>query len=94
MLAFSPQDVVERVAYGGLIRRTPHTISEPSALLKELADPLRLRVVDPLRLNPESVMPSYYRTEGLNRVAPALRGKPVLTEQQVEDTIAYLLTLR
>jgi sulfur-oxidizing protein SoxX len=55
---------------------------------------LRLRVVDPLRLNPESVMPSYYRTEGLNQVAPALRGKPVLTAQQVEDTIAYLLTLR
>jgi DNA-binding IclR family transcriptional regulator len=38
MLAFSPQEVVERVAYGGLIRRTPHTISEPSALLRELAE--------------------------------------------------------
>jgi DNA-binding IclR family transcriptional regulator len=38
MLAFSPQDIVERVAYGGLIRRTPRTISEPTALLQELAD--------------------------------------------------------
>ncbi len=55
---------------------------------------LRLRVVDPVRLNPESVMPSYYRVEGLSQVAEAWRGKPVLTAQQVEDTIAYLQTLR
>jgi sulfur-oxidizing protein SoxX len=55
---------------------------------------IRLRIVDPVRLNPGSVMPSYYRVEGLNQVAQAWRGKPVLTAQQVEDTIAYLLTLR
>ena len=55
---------------------------------------LRLRIVDPVRLNPGSVMPSYYRVEGLNQVAAAWRSKTVLTAQQVEDTIAYLLTLR
>jgi sulfur-oxidizing protein SoxX len=55
---------------------------------------IRLRIVDPVRLNPGSVMPSYYRVEGLSQVAQAWRGKPVLTAQQVEDTIAYLLTLR
>ena len=55
---------------------------------------LRLRIVDPARLNPGSAMPSYYRVEGLNQVAAAWKGKTVLTAQQVEDTIAYLLTLR
>ena len=55
---------------------------------------LRLRIVDSMRLNRETVMPSYYRMDGLNRVGEAWRGKPVLTAQQVEDTVAYLLTLR
>jgi sulfur-oxidizing protein SoxX len=55
---------------------------------------LRLRVVDQSRLNPDTVMPSYYRIDGLVRVAPAFRGKPVLTAQQIEDVIAYLKTLK
>lgn len=55
---------------------------------------LRLRLVDARRLNPESIMPSYYRTDGLTRVAPALRGQPILAAQQIEDVVAYLQTLR
>jgi sulfur-oxidizing protein SoxX len=55
---------------------------------------LRLRVVDPSRLNPETVMPSYYRVDGLNRVAAAYRGKPVLSAGQIEDVVAYLQTLK
>ncbi len=55
---------------------------------------LRLRIVDSMRLNRETKMPSYYRVDELNRVAEAWRGQPVLTAQQVEDTVAYLLTLR
>ncbi len=55
---------------------------------------LRLRIVDSMRLNRATIMPSYYRIDGLNQVAPAWRGKPLLTEQEIEDTVAYLLTLR
>ena len=58
------------------------------------AGQLRLRMVDARRLNPESIMPSYYRTEGLTRVAPAMRGQPILSAQQIEDVVAYLGTLR
>ncbi len=58
------------------------------------AGQLRLRIVDSMRLNPETIMPSYYRVDGLNRVAESGRGKPVLTAQQVEDAVAYLLMLR
>jgi sulfur-oxidizing protein SoxX len=55
---------------------------------------LRLRMVDAARLNPATIMPSFYRTDGLYRVAPAWRGKPILTAEQVEDVVAYLATLR
>ena len=55
---------------------------------------LRLRVADAKRLNPDSLMPSLYRTEGLTRVGAAWRGKPVLDAQQVEDVVAWLQTLK
>lgn len=55
---------------------------------------LRLRIVDAARLNPETIMPPYYRTQGLSRVAPAFRGKPVLDAKQIEDVVAFLATLR
>jgi sulfur-oxidizing protein SoxX len=55
---------------------------------------LRQRIVDSGRINPATIMPAYYRTEGLVRVAPAWRGKPILSAEQVEDVVAYLRTLR
>jgi sulfur-oxidizing protein SoxX len=39
-------------------------------------------------------MPSYYRVDGLNRVAANFRGKPILTAEQIEDVVAFLATLR
>ena len=55
---------------------------------------IRQRIVDPTKANPQSIMPAYYRSEGLARVAPAYRGKTVLTAEQIEDIVAYLLTLK
>jgi sulfur-oxidizing protein SoxX len=55
---------------------------------------LRLRLVDASSLNPATIMPSYYRLDGLARVGPAWRGKPILSAEQIEDMVAYLVTLR
>jgi sulfur-oxidizing protein SoxX len=58
------------------------------------AGQLRLRIVDGSRLNPATIMPSYYRVDGLTRVGLAWRGKPILSAEQIEDIVAYLVTLR
>ena len=55
---------------------------------------LRLRVVDNRHVNPETLMPSFHRVEGLTRAGAAWVGRPVLTAQQVEDVVAFLRTLR
>lgn len=55
---------------------------------------LRLRVADARRLNPDTIMPSYLRQDGLNRVAPAWRGRSVLEARDIEDVVAYLATLK
>lgn len=55
---------------------------------------LRLRIVDSGRINPATIMPAYHRTQGLVRVAPAFRGKPILSAEQIEDVVAFLTTLR
>jgi len=55
---------------------------------------LRLRMVDASQLNPQTIMPSYYRTHGLQRVGWQWRGQPVLNAQQIEDVVAFLKTLK
>jgi len=58
---------------------------------------LRLRLVAPQAVHPDTVMPAYYRagpSAGLERVAKDFEGKPVLDAQQIEDVVAYLRTLR
>jgi len=62
------------------------------------ADLLRQRLREPQRFNPESIMPAYGAADGarpeLQRVAPAWRGRPLLTDAQLDDVVAYLMTLR
>jgi sulfur-oxidizing protein SoxX len=55
---------------------------------------LRLRLVDSKRLNPETIMPAYYRTDGFTQLAKSLQGQPLLAAQQIEDVLAYLMTLK
>jgi L-cysteine S-thiosulfotransferase len=55
---------------------------------------LRLRIVDAKRLNPETIMPAYHRSQGLRQVSRAFEGKPILEAQQVEDVVAYLSSLK
>jgi len=55
---------------------------------------LRLRIVDGSRLNADTIMPAYYRTGGLQRVARTFEGKTILSPEQVEDVVAYLATLK
>jgi len=55
---------------------------------------IRLRVADPSRLNPTTIMPVYFRNAGLTRVAPAFRERPILTAEQIEDVVVFLTTLK
>ena len=58
------------------------------------AGQLRLRLVDGRRLNPQTIMPAYFRIDGHVRVGAAWRDKPILSAQQIEDVVAFLGTLR
>jgi L-cysteine S-thiosulfotransferase len=55
---------------------------------------LRLRLVDAAHFNPETIMPSYYRTDGFVRIGRNWSGKPILSAAQIEDIVAFLATLR
>lgn len=58
------------------------------------AGQIRYRLVDESRLNPATLMPPYYRVDGLTHVASRYRGKPVFTAQEIEDVAAFLATLK
>jgi sulfur-oxidizing protein SoxX len=58
------------------------------------ASQLRLRLVDAAHFNPDTIMPSYYRTDGFVRVGRNWTGKPILNAAQIEDIVAFLATLR
>ncbi len=55
---------------------------------------IRARIADASRFNPNTIMPAYSRTEGLSRVAPAYRGKTILSDAQIDDVVTFLVTLQ
>ena len=55
---------------------------------------LRARILDARQFNPDTIMPPYYETKGLEQVGPSFKGKTLLTAEQVEDVVAFLMTLR
>ncbi|MCY4541029.1 MAG: sulfur oxidation c-type cytochrome SoxX [Rhodobacteraceae bacterium] len=73
----------------------PGNIGPPLAgvALRYTAGELRLRLVDPKQFNPDTIMPSYLRTSDLYEVAQEYRDQSIYSAQDVEDVVAYLLTL-
>lgn len=55
---------------------------------------IRASVADITLLKPDAAMPAFHRTDNLSRVASNHAGRPILSEQQLEDVTAWLLTLR
>ena len=57
------------------------------------APQLRARIVNAAHFNPQTIMPAYYQTSKLNRVAPKFVGQTILSGQEIEDVLAFLMTL-
>ncbi len=57
------------------------------------APQLRARIVDASRFNPNTIMPAYYKSGNLNRVAPKFAGQTILNGQEIEDVVAFLVSL-
>jgi sulfur-oxidizing protein SoxX len=55
---------------------------------------LRARIVDARQFNPDTIMPPYHSVQGITHVAPSFRGKTLLSAEQVEDVVAFLMSLR
>lgn len=56
---------------------------------------IRLRIVDEQQVNPMTIMPGFYRhPKNTNRIADSYWGKTILTAQQIEDLVSYLVILK
>jgi sulfur-oxidizing protein SoxX len=58
------------------------------------AGQLRLRIVDMPRINSSTLMPAYYRLAEHERIPVQWKGRPILTAQDIEDIVAFLVTLK
>ena len=57
------------------------------------APELRARIMDASRFNPNTIMPSYYRDDHLYRVAAKFKGETILSGQEIEDVVAFLVSM-
>ncbi len=55
---------------------------------------LRLQVVNSKVINPDTIMPAFYRNSGFHRVMKKFQGKTIISAQDVEDVVAYMMTLK
>ena len=55
---------------------------------------LRGIVANSKEMFPDTIMPSFYRDTGYTRILEKFEGKSILSAQQVEAVVAYLLTLQ
>lgn len=62
--------------------------------LRWSAADLRERIANPRRINPDSLMPAFFHLGEQRQVSRAFEGRTLLSAQQLEDVVAFLLTLR
>lgn len=55
---------------------------------------IRYRLVDASQLNPNTTMPSYYRTDHLRQLPTEYEGKTLLSARQIEQLVVYLASLK
>ncbi len=55
---------------------------------------LRARLVDARRFNPDTIMPPYFTKDHGTRVAPQFANKTLLSAQEIEDVLAFLMSLK
>ncbi len=58
------------------------------------AQAIEVRVKDSRRVNPYTIMPPYFSTDGLSQVDPKFKGQTLLSEAQLRQVLAYLSTLK
>ena len=55
---------------------------------------LRLRVIDAKSINPDSIMPSYFKKIKFERTPKEFLNRTILSAQEVEDLVEYLYSLK
>ena len=55
---------------------------------------LRLRIIDSKSINPDSIMPSYFKKIKFERTPAEFLNRTILSAQEVEDLVEYLYSLK